>query len=80
MNEHEVSIRDVRNHGREVIDRVVAGEHLTVTRSGKPVAELRPLPRPAVRADVLLQRWRALPPVDAKRLRTDIDEALDTSL
>jgi len=32
----EVSIRDLPNHGGEVINRVQAGEHLGVTRSGTP--------------------------------------------
>jgi len=41
----EVSIRDLRNHGGDLIDRVAAGERITVARSGKPVAELRPLRR-----------------------------------
>jgi prevent-host-death family protein len=46
----EISIRDLRNHGGEVIDRVEAGERLTVTRDGRPVAELRPLPGRFVRS------------------------------
>ncbi len=39
----EASIRELRNHGGEVIDRVAAGERVTITRDGKAVAELRPL-------------------------------------
>ena len=80
MKDRTVSIRDVRNQGRAVMDRVLAGEHLTVTRSGKPVAELRPLPRQALPADALLRRWRALPAVDAAALRADIDTVVDDSL
>jgi len=38
----EVSIRELRNRGGEVIERVVQGERLTVTRDGHGVAELRP--------------------------------------
>jgi prevent-host-death family protein len=30
----EISVRELRNHGGDVIDRVVLGEHLTVTRDG----------------------------------------------
>ncbi|MFO0848499.1 MAG: hypothetical protein U0871_08080 [Gemmataceae bacterium] len=30
-----------------LLDRVAAGEHLVVTRDGRPVAELRPLAPPA---------------------------------
>ena len=80
MSAPEVSIRELRNHGGEVVDRVAAGEHLTVTRAGRPVAELRPLARPAVTADVLLQRWRRLPRVDPAQLRADLDAVLDPSL
>ena len=36
-----VTIRELRNRGGEVVDRVEAGERLTVTRDGRPVA--RPL-------------------------------------
>ena len=80
MNRPDVSIRDLRNHGGEVVDRVAAGECLTVTRAGKPVAELRPVGRPAVKAEVLLARWRALPPLDPVRLIEDLDELLDPTL
>ena len=80
MSAPEVSIRELRNHGGEVVDRVAAGEHLTVTRAGNPVAELRPTGRPGLKAEVLLQRWRRLPRLDPDRLREDVDELLDPSL
>ena len=76
----EVTIRELRNHGGEVIDRVSAGERLIVTRSGRPVAELRPLPSRGVSATTLLERWRRLPPMDLDRLRSDIDRHLDPDL
>jgi prevent-host-death family protein len=75
-----VTIRDLRNHGGAVVDRVLAGESLVITRSGKPVAQLRPVPRPSVRAEVLLARWRTLPVVDPEKLRRDLDEMLDPRL
>jgi prevent-host-death family protein len=80
MSAPEVSIRELRNHGGDVVDRVAAGERLTVTRSGKPVAELHPVGRPALKAEVLLERWRRLPVLAADRLREDLDEVLDPSL
>ena len=43
----DVSIRDLRNNGGEVVDRAARGEPITITRAGKRVAELRPLSRPA---------------------------------
>lgn len=76
----EVTIRDLRNHGGEVMERVERGETLTVTRSGVPVGELRPLPRPRVTASTLLTRWRSVPAVDAKTFRADVDAVLDPSL
>ena len=76
----QVSIRDLRNHGGEVIDRVAAGEELTVTRGGKPVAQLRPLTGRRLSAEALLNRWSRLPDVDPQRLRGDIDSVLDSSI
>jgi prevent-host-death family protein len=75
-----VSIRDLRNKGGEVVDRVVRGERVTITRSGKPVAELRPLQADALPGSVLLERWHRLPRFDPARLRRDIDASLDPNL
>jgi prevent-host-death family protein len=75
-----VTIRDLRNHGGRVLERVARGETLTVTRSGRPVAELRPLPARGLRAEALLDRWRALPRVDPRKLRADVDAILDTAV
>jgi antitoxin (DNA-binding transcriptional repressor) of toxin-antitoxin stability system len=74
-----VSIRDLRNHGGEVVDRAARGEQITITRSGREVAELRAI-RPPLSADALLRRWNGLPAVDASRLRTDVDRLLDPTL
>jgi prevent-host-death family protein len=75
-----VSIRDLRNHGGDVVDRVERGETVTVTRAGRPVAELRPIPKVGLTAEELLARCRRLPAVDALALRRDIDSVVDTSL
>ncbi|HEY4190515.1 MAG TPA: type II toxin-antitoxin system prevent-host-death family antitoxin [Candidatus Limnocylindrales bacterium] len=76
----EVTIRDLRNHGGDVVDRVLAGEEITVTRDGRPVAVLVAAPRRPVPIDALLARWRRLRAVDPVVLRDDIDELFDTSL
>lgn len=76
----EVSVRDLRNRGGEVLDRVRRGEVLTVTRDGDPVAELRPLGRRPVPLDVLVARRRHVPAVDPDALRRDIDALIDPSL
>lgn len=75
----EVSIRELRNHGGEVVDRVARGERVTVTRSGRPVAELRPVAKNPLPVASLLARWRRLPVVDPARLRSDLDTLLDPS-
>lgn len=75
-----VSIRELRNKGGDVIERVLAGESVTVTRAGTPVAELRPVQRRGLDRVTLLERWRRLPPVDPKALREDLDAIVDPSL
>jgi antitoxin (DNA-binding transcriptional repressor) of toxin-antitoxin stability system len=76
----DVSIRDLRNHGGEIVERAEAGEDVTITRAGTPVAQLRALPRQALTAEALLRRWRRLPQVDPVALRADLDALLDPRL
>jgi antitoxin (DNA-binding transcriptional repressor) of toxin-antitoxin stability system len=76
----EVSIRDLRNRGGEVVDRAARGELITITRDGKRVAELRALARPGLTARALIDRRRHLPAVDPAALRREIDEAIDPTL
>ena len=75
-----VTIRDLRNHGGDVLERVARGEPIVVTRAGKPVAQLQPLARRALSAEELLSRWRPLPALNPGSLAADIDALLDTSL
>ena len=76
----EVTIRELRNHGGDVVDRVAAGERLIVTRDGRPVAELRPVRSSGTSSSVLLSRWRRLPPLDEAWLRIDLDATIDPRL
>lgn len=75
-----VTIRELRNRGGEVVDRVEAGGHVMVTRDGRPVAELRPLRQRGLSAAALLERWHRLPAVDATRLRDDVDAVVEPGL
>jgi len=75
----DVTIRELRNQGGDVVDRAARGEQITITRGGRPVAELRPM-RPPLSADALLSRWRSLPAVDPVALRADVDQLLDPTL
>lgn len=76
----DVSIRDLRNHGGEIVDRAAGGEPITITRAGRPVARLTSASAPPLKAARLLARWARLPPVDPEALRADIDDALDPYL
>lgn len=73
----EASIRDLRNHGGDLIARVTKGETIVVTRDGQPVAELRPLPRPRLSTAVILESFRRLPPLDPECFRADVDAIVD---
>jgi prevent-host-death family protein len=76
----EVSIRELRNHGGDVVDRAARGEPITITRAGKAVAELHPVTHPPLGAEVLLTRWRRLPAADPVALRADLEEIVDPRL
>lgn len=76
----DVSIRDLRNHGGDIVDRASNGEHVRITRNGRPVAELRPVGPSPIPIAALIRRRAALPCVDPERLRNDIDDLLDTTL
>ncbi|MGI8624583.1 MAG: type II toxin-antitoxin system Phd/YefM family antitoxin [Solirubrobacteraceae bacterium] len=39
----DVAARDLRNRTADVLRRVAAGEHVTITSRGRPVAELMPV-------------------------------------
>jgi prevent-host-death family protein len=75
----DVSISELRSHGADILDRVEAGARLTVTRSGRPIAELVPLRRPGLTAATLLERWSRLPELDPA-LRADVDTVVDATL
>lgn len=76
----EATVRELRNHGGEILDRVAAGERVTVTRDGRPVARLEPLGRRPLSAASLIERFSRLPAVDGEALRADIDAAIEQAL
>lgn len=75
-----VTVRELCNHGGEVLDRVARGETVIVTRDGAEVAELRPRSRRSPSSADLIARRRSLPSVDPGALRRDIDSILDPDL
>lgn len=70
-----MSIRELRNQGGEIVDRAAKGERITITRDGKPVAELSPV-RQEMTTEALLERWRRLPSIDYEQFRADVDEVM----
>ena len=68
----DVSERDLRNYAGDVLDAVMRGERLTVTRRGKPIAELRPIADAGASAATLVSRWHSIPRIDVGRLRADL--------
>jgi len=77
MAETRATVRDLRNHGGDVLDRVAAGERVVVTRDGRPVAALTAVRSARLGRAALLARWRHLPRVDGAALRRDLDTLLD---
>jgi prevent-host-death family protein len=77
---NSVTVRELRNHGGDVLDRVARGEVLVVTRDGTEVAELRPRTRRSPAPADLIARRRHLPRVDPDALRKDLDAVLDAGL
>ena len=75
-----MTIRELRSKGGDVIERVIGGEMLTVTRDGIPVARLSPRPGRALTASALFERHRRLPATDPDSPRRDIDDVLATTL
>ncbi|MEI4271259.1 type II toxin-antitoxin system prevent-host-death family antitoxin [Klenkia sp. LSe6-5] len=75
-----VTVREPRDSGGDVLNRVARGERLVVTRDGVGVAELRPTTRRSPSSAELVARRRALPVVDPVAWRRDVDDLLDPAL
>ncbi len=75
-----ISQRELRNDSGNIMRRLDAGESFVVTRNGEPVGELSPRRRPHfVAAHVATEAFRNAPPIDADRLRRDLDAIADQS-
>lgn len=74
-----ISQRELRNDNAVIMRRVEAGESFTVTRNGRPVADLvphqgeRPLKRRTLKE--MQEAFRRMPPVDAEEWKRDIAAA-----
>ncbi|MGH9381736.1 MAG: type II toxin-antitoxin system Phd/YefM family antitoxin [Thermoanaerobaculia bacterium] len=73
-----ITQRELRNDSAAVLREVQAGQKITVTRNGMPVAELRPVPpRRFVSRAAIADAARRAPRVDLARLRADLDAVVD---
>lgn len=72
-----MTIRELRNRGGAVIDRLAPGETVTVTRDGEPVAELRRLDRRPLSTEELIARRKNVPRIDYEEMRAELDEIID---
>jgi prevent-host-death family protein len=74
--------KELRNNVSDVLRRAEAGEELTVTVAGRPVARLGPVrPRQWVRGPELQRIWQTPAPetldADLARLRAEIADVFD---
>lgn len=77
-----IAQRELRNDNARVIEEVMGGTDFIVTRSGRPVAELRPLRRVKTRRLVPRQEIVALAVtvgghIDGQRFRAHLDAHVD---
>ena len=70
-----VTVFELRSDSGQVLDRVLAGELLTITRDGQPVAEMSPISIPAG-LSALKMRASKLKAIDPASLRNDLEEFL----
>ena len=76
-----ISQRELRNDSGAILREVQAGQTITVTRNGMPVAELRAVPqRRFVLRAVIVEAARHAPRVGYDGLRADLDAVVDQSV
>ena len=76
-----ITQRELRNDSGAILREVQAGQTITVTRNGVPVAELRAVPqRRFVLRAVIAEAARRAPRVDFDRLRAEMDAVVDQSV
>jgi antitoxin (DNA-binding transcriptional repressor) of toxin-antitoxin stability system len=76
----DVSVEESRLRTDDIIDRVIAGERVTISRDGRRVAELRPIPAIPMTSAELLRRWSHPARIDYGRLLADLDSVADPTI
>ncbi len=75
-----IAQRELRNDNAAIMRRVEAGETFVVTRNGRPVAEIRPVPvgrQRFVSRERLMALSERSEPLDRSRFRADLDALAD---
>ncbi len=72
-----INQRELRNNSGEIMRALDRGEEFIVTRRGVPVGDLRPVRRRFVTREAISAAMEGGPPVDAARLRDDLDRIVD---
>lgn len=76
-----INQRELRNESARVLREVRAGQVITVTRNGEPVAELRPIqPRRFATREVIAEAAKRAGRIDSRRFRKDVDAVVDPSV
>ncbi len=78
----EISQRDLRERSQAIMDAVESGQAFTVTRAGRPIGELIPLPgrRRFVPREEFAAMSRTAPAISFEALREGLDAAIDQDL
>lgn len=78
----EATVQQLASTTGELVRRAHAGEVITITDEGRPVADLIPHRPgdPFVKKHEVLQNFASLPPVDPDWLRADLDAVIDPRL
>ncbi len=71
-----VTVFELRSDSGQALDRVLAGELLTVIRDGQPVTEMSPISIPAG-LSALKTRASKLNAIDPVLLRNDLEELVE---
>ena len=77
----EVPMADLHKKSAKIIRQVEAGNTVTITRNGQPVAELLPAEKYKPRAQEIWEQWSKDPlNIDYDEFREDVDRGIDVSL
>lgn len=78
----EATVQQLASTTAELIRRAQAGEVITITDHGRPVADLVPhhSEAPVASKHDVLRNFASLPPVDPDLLRADLDAVIDPRL